>query len=324
MKFSVILSNVGSCSDRYMSCGYSDPYDVWQLFDRISRISGITGVELIGGWNITLDNAAQVAEALRKVNLAPVSIIPDHFGRPQWGKGAFTSPDAATRLEAVQETLNMAQAATIIGCPTISIWNGQDGFDYPFQADYAKAQEYLVQGIRTCADAFPGIRFCLEYKPKEPRNHSYISTVHSTLLLIEEIDRENVGVTLDTGHASIAYENIAFAAVAALRKGKLFHLHMNDNYGLWDDDMMTGSIHTIEYLEFFWWLKKMGYDGWLSVDQYPYREESVEAAQESIHWMHTFDRASDRIDSARLQQILDTNDAVASTRMVRELLFGRE
>ena len=32
---------------------------------------------------------------------------------------------------------------------------------------------------------------------------------------------------------------------------KLFHVHMNDNYRLWDDDMMVRFVHFIEYLEFF-------------------------------------------------------------------------
>ena len=50
-------------------------------------------------------------------------------------------------------------------------------------------------------------------------------------------------------------------------------MHFNDNYRLWDDDMIVGSVHTIEYLELLYWLDRIGYDGYLSMDQYPYREE---------------------------------------------------
>lgn len=322
MKISVILSNVGSCSDRYMAGGYRNGFSVEQLLQRIGTLEEIQGVELIGGWNVTADNAVMISDALRSKGLEAVAIIPDHFGRPLWGKGAFTHPDPEIRAAAVQETMDMVAAARIIGCKTISIWNGQDGFDYPFQADYSKAYGWLAEGIRTCADMAPDIRFCIEYKPKEPRNHSFVSNVHSTLLLIQDIHRSNVGVTIDTGHAALAYENIALAAVAAASRGKLFHMHINDNYGFWDDDMMTGSVHTIEYLELFWWLKKIGYSGWLSIDQYPYREESLEAAQESIRWIHALDAAAARIDSNTMQEILDRNDAVAATRLIRELLFG--
>ena len=34
MKYAVILGNVGSCSDRYMTGGYSEPFTVEQLFER--------------------------------------------------------------------------------------------------------------------------------------------------------------------------------------------------------------------------------------------------------------------------------------------------
>lgn len=321
MKFSIILSNAGSCSDRYMSCGYSPSFTTKQLFSRVGKLTGVDGVELIGGWNVTKDNAENIAAELKRLGYPAVAIIPDHFGRPEWGKGAFTNPDEAVRRAAVQETLDMAEAARVIGCDLISIWNGQDGFDYLFQADYDKAWDWLVKGIRECADRAPDIRFSVEYKPKEPRTHSFVSNVYSTLALCADVDRKNVGVTIDTGHAATAYENLASAAVAAMKKNKLFHLHINDNYGLWDDDMITGSVHTVEYIELFWWLKKLGYDDYVSIDQYPYREDGVRAAQESLDWMHTFDRLSDEVPREELERIFSENDAVAATRMVRKLLI---
>ena len=74
---------------------------------------------------------------------------------------------------------------------------------------------------------------------------------------------------MDIGHAFVAYENAADAVALFKQNGdKLIHVHMNDNYRLWDDDMMVGSVHFIEYLEFFYRLKRRGYDGWLSVDRF--------------------------------------------------------
>ena len=115
---------------------------------------------------------------------------------------------------------------------------------------------------------------------------------------------------------------MAEAICAAASRGLLFHMHINDNYRLWDDDMITGSIHTIEYLEIFYWLRKMGYDGYVSVDQYPYRENSRDAVNESVQWMTALEKAADRLDPAKMDAILAKNDAVASTRYVREILFG--
>ena len=131
MKYAVILGNVGSCSDRYMTGGYSEPFTVEQLFERLSTIDNVHAVEFVGGWQLTLDNRQMVKEQLEKYKLTPVSIIPDHFGRPIWGLGAFTHPDPDVRQAAVKETMDMVEAARFIGCDTISIWNGQDGYDYP-------------------------------------------------------------------------------------------------------------------------------------------------------------------------------------------------
>jgi sugar phosphate isomerase/epimerase len=324
MKYSVILSNVGSCCDRYMPSGYNRKYTTRELFERLSKIKGVTGVELIGGSNITKDNIAEIKEYLEEFNLKAVAIIPDHFGSMKWGKGAFTNPDISIREQAVEETISMAECAKRIGCNTISIWNGQDGFDYPFQVDYDFSMQCLVDGIKACAKAIPDIQFSLEYKPKEPRNHSFISNVYSTLMLVNDIGLENVGVTIDTGHAAVAYENLAFAAVECQKRGKLFHVHYNDNYGLWDDDMIAGSIHTIEFIEFVWWLKKTNYAGYVSVDQYPYREDSQKAVNESVRWMMAFEKAAEKIDNISLENILKNNDAIQSTAMLREIIFGKD
>ena len=321
MKYSVILSNVGSCCDRYMPTGYGRSYTNAELFQRLSNVGGITGVELIGGSNINKENVSEIKEYLHQYKLEPVAIIPDHFGTAKWGKGAFTNPDPEIRKMAVEETVSMAECGNEIGCKTISIWNGQDGFDYPFQADYQAAWEWLADGIKQCAQACPNTRFAIEYKPKEPRNHSFVSTVYSTLLLINDIAENNVGVTIDTGHASVAYENLASSAVEALKRDKLFHFHYNDNYGLWDDDMIAGSIHTIEYIELMWWLKRMKYSGYMSVDQYPYRENSMLAVNESVKWMQAFESAANKIDNVRILDALKNNDAVKSTSILRELMF---
>lgn len=183
-KYSVILTNVGSASDRYMTCGYGRSYTNAELFERLSAIDHVTGVELIGGANITKENVNEIKEYLDKYNLTPTSIIPDHFGKPIWGKGAFTSFDPNVRRAAVEETCNMIDIAKDIGCPLINIWNGQDGYDYPFQVDYDRIYGDMVEGLRECAQYDRDIKISIEYKVKEPRNHSLIPNASSTLLLI--------------------------------------------------------------------------------------------------------------------------------------------
>lgn len=322
LNYSVILGNVGQCSDRYMTDGYGRKFEIPELFERVASIEGVKGVEYIGNWHISDKTLNLIQSHQQQYGFKAVAIIPDHFGTKHWGKGAFTSPDAAIRKLAVKETLDMCSLGRELGCDTISIWNGQDGYDYPLQADYVSANKWLLEGLTECCEAAPDMRISLEYKPKEPRCHCFISNVWAALTLIAESGRPNMGITIDVGHSFEAYEDVAEAVAAAMSRGRMFHFHMNDNWKLWDDDMIAGSLHTVEFVEMFYYLRKLGYTGFISTDQYPYREDSRDAVEQTVKWMRTFERLADKIDMARMQKILDGNDAVASTAYMRELMFG--
>lgn len=322
-QYSVILSNVGQCCDRYLSTGYSNPFSIEQLFDRVAGIEAAEGVELVATWHIRTDNVQQIKDNLERTGLKLVSIIPDHFGQMKWGKGAFSSKDPAIRAEAISHTKEMMDIAAELNCDLVSLWPGQDGYDYYFQADYIEERGWFEEGVKECCKYRKDIKVSVEYKPKEPRNRSYPSNVSSTLLMVNEIGEENCGVTIDYGHALVAYENVA-ESVAMLKKygDKLFHVHMNDNYGMWDDDMITGSIHTIPYLEFLYWLKRTDYKGWISMDQYPYREDGKKAVNESIQWMKGFNGIVERMDENELEKLIKAGDATESSKMLRKYILG--
>ena len=322
--YSVILANVGKCSDRYLSTGYSKDFSIDEMFERVASVKGVTGVELVSSWNVTPNNVDQIKRNLRDTGLKLVSIIPDHFGEMKWGKGAFTSKDPGIRREAIEVTKTFMDISTQLGGDLISLWPGQDGYDYPFQGDYIKERTWFEDGVKECCLHRKDVRVAIEYKIKEPRNFSYPSTAASTLLMVKEINEPNCGVTIDYGHAAVAYENVA-ESVALIKKygDKLFHVHMNDNYGFWDDDMITGAIHTIPFVEFFYWLKKTNYTGYISTDQYPYREDGRDAVDESVRWFEVFDELVSKIDDHEIEKIYATGNACEISAYMRKLLFNR-
>jgi xylose isomerase len=318
-KYSVILGNLGNTRDRFCG-GYKDNPDTMTMLKQAASIEDVKGIELVGTWDIRKDNVKEMATVLKDLDLECVAIIPDHFTRAVYGKGAFTSGTAATRRQAVDDTLETCELAAQLGKPVINIWNGQDGYDYPLQADYMTQRDWLRDGIRKCAEKFPKTRFALEYKMKEPRTHSYLARMADTLLVCQEIGLPNVGVTIDVGHALLAYEDVAEAAVLAHRTGqRLFHLHFNDNFRSWDDDMIVGSVHTVEYIELLYWLDRIGYQGWYSMDQYPYREDAVSALSESIRWLQKFQAKVDRFRD-QIDRLLPQGEATAMSRLLREIL----
>ena len=246
----------------------------------------------------------------------------DIFAQSKWSKGSFTSLDKGIRKAAIIEVKKYMDIAPKLDCDLINLWFAQDGYDYIFQADYIKAWDLIIEGIKECADYRNDVRIGIEYKIKEPRTHCYIGTIGKTLSLLNKISKNNTGVVLDVGHSLYAYENMAESvALCKVFGDKLFHLHFNDNYRLWDDDMMVGSVHIPEYLELLYWLNKVDYNGWYSIDIYPYRESGIDALSESIKWLQALINIVENTNIQEIQSVLNSGDAIRSSSLLRKMLI---
>lgn len=323
-RYSVILGNLGNTCDRFLPTGYKDSIPKREMIRQAAQIPGISGLELVGSWDVTENNTREIHDALAGENLACVSIIPDLFSQKRWGQGSLSASDPDIRRQAVDEVRSCARIAEELGCPLINLWLGQDGYDYPLTTDYRSRRKVLVENIGRIAVEFPALKFALEYKPKEPRTHSFQATAADTLLAALQTHCDNVGVCIDVGHSFVASENVADAAVLLQQHGeKLFHMHFNDNYRQWDDDMIVGSLHMVEYLELLFWLRETGYEGWYSMDQYPYRENGARAVEESVAFLRSLERLLTPARIEELRAIIEAGDACGSTRWMRELIFGK-
>jgi len=321
-RYSVILGNLGNTCDRFLPTGYKEALPKLEMVRQAAGISGIEGVELVGSWDIREDNVEEVEHWLKDSNLACVSIIPDLFSQKRWGNGSFSAKDPDIRAQALEETRTVSRIARKIECPLINLWLGQDGFDYPLTADYRTQRTNLMEGIRLVASEFPDLKFALEYKPKEPRTHSFQARAADTLLMALETGLDNVGVCIDVGHALMAGENVSESAVLLQHHGdKLFHMHFNDNYRTWDDDMIVGSLHMVEYFELLFWLREISYTGWYSMDQYPYREDGAAAVAESIAFLQSVESLLTPQRNEEIRGLIAKGDATQSTQWMRKLLF---
>ena len=85
--------------------------------------------------------------------------------------------------------------------------------------------------------------------------------------------------------------------------------------------MIVGSVHTIEFIELFYTLKKIGYNGYCSIDIFPYREDSIKAVEESVAYMHLFERLVNVIGVEKLDACLQSDDVCTSVKLIRESIF---
>ncbi len=321
-KYSVILGNLGNTRDRF--CGaYKEQLKTGEMLKRAAAIEDVKGVELVETWDIRKENAAEMRRAFDGAGLECVSIIPDLFSDKRWSFGSLSAKDASVRKAAIDKLRGACGLCEEMNCSLLNFWPAQDGFDYLFQGDFLDARKHMAEALAVLAGEFPRLKISLEYKPKEPRTHSYLPRMADCLLLCLQTGRSNIGVTIDTGHSFMAGENAAEAAALAKSSGdRLLHMHFNDNFKSWDDDMIAGSIHTLEYIELLFWLDESGYDGWLSMDQYPYREDAAGAIGESIKWLKAFDSA---VSSGRekIRAAIKSGGPVESSSLMRSLLFNR-
>ena len=317
--FGACLPTFGSCADRYCLSGYGGGgTTVEEMLDLSLSVDGLDGLELVGNWHVNDDNIHDVARMFADRNLSICMLVPDLWTQAKWGRGSLAAPDSATRTAAVDEVKKVMDWAAELGCPYVDVWPGQDGYDYSFQADYLEASNWLREGLEACAGHSDNVRVLVEYKLKEPRTHCFVNSAATVLVLLRDMPK--VGVLLDVGHALAAGENASEAAALLSSHGKLDYVHLNDNYRAWDDDMMVGAVHVVEYLEFAYWLRRLEYEGWLTLDIFPYREDGVRAATECREWMEGLFRAVDRVGMEAIAEVIRTADACSASELVRRAL----
>jgi len=166
------------------------------------------------------------------------------------------------------------------------------------------------------------MQFAIEYKEKEPRTHMFFSSAARTLLAIEDMGVENVGIVFDLGHSFFAKETPADVLQLVSRRDKLVSVELNDNWRDWDDDMAVGSVHLLETLEFLSALRQIHWQGPLLLDQFPFREDPIRAAQASISTIRGMEKLLDRLDLDALTAAQGRQDALEAQRLVMDALLG--
>lgn len=307
--------------DRYATDGYGPPRTLIEMVDLAGQVADLSVVDInfpFADSNLSLD---EVEKALERNNLSVIGITPEIYTR-EFAKGAFTNPDPGVRRRANEVVNEAADVVRRFGASYVKLWPGQDGWDYPFQVDHGALWKHSMDGVGELASQNPDLKFVIEYKPREPRVHMSYDSMARTLLGIEKIGLPNVGVLLDFGHSLYGGESPADAAQLAIDHGRLFGMDVNDNLRSWDDDLIAGSVHPIELFEFFYTLRKNKWEGVWQLDQFPFREDSVAAANSAIDFLKGVERALDKLDFDAMRAAQERHDAVTALSLARAALFS--
>jgi xylose isomerase len=297
----------------------------FDLIARAATVPGLTCVDL--NYPDHLDGAtdAEMAEHLGRCGVALNGYAMRYYKDPAYKIGAFTHPDPTVRRKAIDLTKHGIDSLRAVGGSLMTLWLGQDGFDYSFQADYGALWELEIEAIREVAAHDPSVDISLEYKPNEPRAFAMLPDVATTLLAIKDIGLPNLGVTLDFAHVLYADEMPGCAASLVARHSRLLGLHMNDAYGKRDDGLMVGSVHVQQTIELLYVLDRIGYKGALYFDTFPDVSglDPVAECATNIDSVLAMKNVVARLrGNSALGSAIQAQDAVASQKIVQAAIFG--
>lgn len=297
---------------------------VLQMAARAAKVDGLTDLDLNYPDHVG-EKPTELKNKLEDMGLAINGFAMRYYTNPAFKLGAFTHPDEAVRREAIDLTRAGIDAAREAGSNLMTIWLGQDGFDYAFQADYDRMWQHEIDGIREVCEHDPDCLISIEYKPNEPRSYSLLPDCATTLLAIKEAGCANLGVTLDFAHVLYADEQPAFAAAMIARHSRLLGVHLNDGYAKRDDGLMVGAVHSIQTIELLRQIRRDGYDGAIYFDTFPDMTglDPVHECEVNIKTVKRMLNVVDRLEGDnRLGSAIDRQDAVTAQSIIQEAMLG--
>ncbi|MDW3225364.1 MAG: TIM barrel protein [Paracoccaceae bacterium] len=287
--------------------------------------AGLNAADLNYPDHFVHDRPADLTRVLEDNGMVLNGMAMRYYTDPGFKLGAFTHPDAVVRRAAIDETKRGLDTLADMGGRLMTLWMGQDGFDYSFQMRYAKAWDNTLAAMAEVADHNPDIDIALEYKPNEPRAFALMPDAATTLLAIKEVGRRNTGVTLDFAHVLYADEMPAFAAALVARHSRILGVHLNDGYGKWDNGLMVGAVHPIQTIELLVELERSGYDEAIYFDTFPDHSglDPVEEARTNIEVVQKLRGIAARlVNDATLEAAIARQDAPLAMRLVQSVMLA--
>jgi sugar phosphate isomerase/epimerase len=317
MKIEAGVAAFSPCGDRFVPEGYRIGCGMREQLGQLAQIEGVTGVPIllpVAGY----EDPMKLKSLMSEYDLVVGTVCPDIYAKAYWKNGSLACRDAAVRREAARAIKESIDFCREVGGADVLLWFAHDGYDYTFEDDYHTRWYYLIEGLEEVVSYRSDVKVTVEYKTKEPRIHQYVSDVGKSLLICEKINRPNLGIVIDLGHSLFAGENPAESVSLVSDYHRLFHVHINDNYRGWDDDLLVGSVHFWETLEFFYLLDRVGYDGWFTIDIWPARVDGSKALQESADRIQHFMQLAKSLPYEEIKKLQAENMVMDTLALLRK------
>jgi xylose isomerase len=99
-------------------------------------------------------------------------------------------------------------------------------------------------------------------------------------------------------------------------------VHINDNNGKWDWDLMAGTCNLWAYVEFLYYLKELGYDGWITSDSSPVRQDALEMFAFNVRSTNRIWAWLDEVDRETIRYHLDRHEFMPVLKLLEPWFFA--
>lgn len=301
-KLAVITAFLGAVKNRYIE--YQPDRPLAEKLAMAGQIEGCDGVELC--YPVDFQNRVELKELLDSHHLGVAAINFRSRRSGKWQRGSFSSLNPVERGEVVADLKRAMDFAAELDCWRVTTCPLNEGVDNPFEADFTRLYDAAAETLTAACRHNLQVKVCLEYKKNDPRARSLFGTAGETAAFCLLTGANNLGATLDIGHAIQAEENPSQSAVLLAKAGRLFYVHLNDNDGRWDWDMLPGAFHLWEFVELFYTLRKLDYDGdWYAFDVFSKEVDQVETFTAAMSLTRKLESITSRVDVEKMEALLE-------------------
>jgi sugar phosphate isomerase/epimerase len=264
----------------------SNAYMHFSIEDTIERIAslGYKGIEILAdvphAWPAGLlkERKDSIRESLKRcgltisnVNAFMMNAVADPR-QPYWHPG-WTDPDPHYRAIRREHTKRAIRMAAEIGAPHITTEPG--GHLTPSQS-WQQGADIFYDELMPCVEVAEDVCVGLLI---EPEPGLLIERFDEYRKFMERIDSSQVGLNFDIGHAFCVKEDpqVWVATMAEHTR----HYHFEDIAATRVHQHLIPGHGAIDFAATLRAIKDTGYDGWITVELYPYIQNPDDAAREA-------------------------------------------
>jgi xylose isomerase len=299
-KLAIITGFLGAIKNRYIV--YQEDRVLADKLALAAQVEGCDGVEVC--YPADFQDPGELKRLLERYQLGVSAVNFRSRRTGKWWRGSFSSLDPVERREVTDDLKRAMDFAVELGCYRVTTCPLNEGTDSPFEADFRTLFDAASASLNTACAHNPEVKVCLEYKKNDPRTRTLFGSAGETAAFCLMTGIDNLGATLDIGHAIQAEENPSQSAVLLQRAGRLFYVHLNDNDGRWDWDMIPGVYHIWEFIELFYTLRELDYDDdWYAFDVFPKEIDTLETFNAVMHMTRKLESITDRIELEKMETL---------------------